>query len=194
MVEFGPAMQEQLAPFARFDVKRVRVAGGLAAAQGLRMLVLLQSDDDATVPLAEELALELVSTLSERLEYRGTGAAPSWLRRVRDVLHDRAAAKLTLTQMAIEAGVHPVYLARAFRHHFGRPLGSYLRRVRVAMAADGLARSDAPPARLACGAGFCDQSHLNRVFRRETGWSPVGYRRAVRDLQSGTGPSTAASG
>ncbi len=182
MVEFGAAMQHRLDPFARFDVRRVRVAGGLAAAQALRMLVLLESDDDVAVPLAEELALELMATLSERLEYRGTGAAPKWLQRVREAMHDAPASPHTLTGLAADAGVHPVHLARAFRHHYGRPLGRYLRRIRVGLAADRLAWSDESAARLAGPSGFCDQSHLNRVFRRETGWTPGHYRRAVRAL------------
>lgn len=182
LIELDPTAERRLAPFMRFDAVRARVTGGLAAAQGLRLLEAVRAGDHAAVPLVEELTLELVHTLADRLDYATTGSPPLWLRRVRDAVHERWSEPLTLTGLANEAAVHPVSLARAFRRHYGRPLGSYLRRVRVERAANRLANTDRSAAVVACETGFCDQSHLNRVFRRETGWAPVRYRRAVRRL------------
>lgn len=182
LIELEPAAQRNLAPFVRFDAPRARVRGGLAGAQALRLLEAVRARDHAAVAQAEEMTLELLGTVADRLDYSTAGDPPPWLSAVRDALHDRWREPLTLTGMAAEAGVHPVYLARAFRRHYGRPLGGYLRRLRIGHAADRLARTEQPAAAVALDNGFCDQSHMNRVFRREAGWTPVGYRQAVRAL------------
>jgi len=182
LIELESSAEARLAPFVRFDTLRARVTGGLAAALGLRLLEAVRAGDQAAEALVEELTLELVRALADRLDYTTTCSPPVWLRAVRAEIHDRWAETLTLTELAEEAGVHPVYLARAFRRHYGHPVGGYIRKVRVACAADRLAGTNGSPAGVALEAGFCDQSHMNRVFRRETGWSPVRYRRAVRRL------------
>jgi len=52
----------------------------------------------------------------------------------------------------------------------------FRRRQRVRRAADGLAGSRASIASVALSAGFSDQSHLTREFRREAGFSPRRFR------------------
>jgi AraC-like DNA-binding protein len=77
----------------------------------------------------------------------------------------------SLAELSREAGVGPRHLERLFTRQVGVPLGEYLldRRVRLAVAriraGDGLALA-------ALAAGFCDQSHLTRQFRRRLGASP----------------------
>jgi AraC family transcriptional regulator len=77
-------------------------------------------------------------------------------------------------------GVHPVTLARGFRRAYGCSVGAYLRRLRVARAAQRLAETDDALAEIALEAGFADQSHFSNLFRRETGVSPSAFRRSVR--------------
>jgi AraC family transcriptional regulator len=74
--------------------------------------------------------------------------------------------------------VHPAHLARAFRQHFRVPLGSYVRRLRLDWAASRLADSAESLANVAVAAGFADQSHLTRAFKRHTGHTPGAYRQA----------------
>ena len=75
--------------------------------------------------------------------------------------------------------MHPAHLARRFRARFGESVGSYARNARLDWAAARL-RSDAPLARIACEAGFADQSHFTRAFGRRFGVAPGRYRTALR--------------
>jgi AraC family transcriptional regulator len=99
---------------------------------------------------------------------------------VRDSIRDRGADKLTVRQLAVEARVHPVHLARAFRQYFGCSPGQYVRRCRIERLREILRRSDLPLSEVALEAGFGDQSQMTTAFRRATGMTPREYRRFRR--------------
>lgn len=61
--------------------------------------------------------------------------APRWLRRCRERLVDESEQALRLGDLAREAGVHPVSLARAFRRHYGLSPGQLQRRGQLNRAA-----------------------------------------------------------
>jgi AraC family transcriptional regulator len=58
----------------------------------------------------------------------------------------------------------------------GVPLGSFARDVRLDRVADRLAHSNARILDIALDAGFADQSHLTRSFRKRFGMTPGEYR------------------
>ena len=65
---------------------------------------------------------------------------------------------------------------REFSRVFGSTIAAYARGLRVQWAAREIAGSDRPIAAIAFEAGFVDQSHLTRVFRRTFGVTPGRYR------------------
>jgi AraC family transcriptional regulator len=133
---------------------------------------------DAAAPLAAEgFALELLAatTREARIE-RSPGRPPAWLRAAEELLRARLADRIGLGELAEVVGVHPTYLARAFRAHYGFSVGEYGRRLRLGWAAAELARGEKSLAEIAAGAGFADQSHFTRVFRRQVGTTPARYR------------------
>lgn len=137
---------------------------------------------DATSPLAiEALALELLASAA-RIEGRPSEGRrpPLWLRRVVDYLQAHVLEPSDLDTLTGIAGVTPSYLVRAFRRHQGLSLASYTRRLRLDWAAERLTSTDAPIAEIALAAGFADQSHFTRVFRRELGTPPASFRRSTR--------------
>src|SRR5690349_18796469 len=115
---------------------------------------------------------------ASQLRLHGT-MPPRWVTEARDLLHDPGRVG-SLGELAEAVGVHPVTLARGFRKAYGCSVGAYLRRLRVARAAERLAETDNPLAGIALEAGFADQSHFSNLFRRETGVSPSAFRRSVR--------------
>jgi AraC family transcriptional regulator len=70
-----------------------------------------------------------------------------------------------------------VRLARTFRRQRGESVGDCVRRLRVESARRLLEDGRQPLSEVALAAGFADQSHFTRVFRRLTGMTPGEYRR-----------------
>ena len=136
---------------------------------------------DGLSPIAvEALMLELFVAAARHAE---PARIPAWLADIRRMLADRFHEPLTLADLAGAAGVHPGHVARAFRQHYGTTVGGALRDLRVAYAKQRLASAD-PLRDIALDAGFADQSHLTRTFRRVTGLTPAAFRRSLRSVRS----------
>ena len=88
--------------------------------------------------------------------------------------------RLTTAHIARVVGVHPVYLAQRFRQHFACGVIEYLARRRVAFACHALRGSPLTIAAIASAAGFYDQGHFARTFKRYLGLTPTAYRRRQR--------------
>jgi len=132
-----------------------------------------EPDPSSTLSM-ESLALEILAGFA-REEAAPTGS-PRWLLQARDLLHDRFAERITLAELAGEVGVHPARLARGFRRRYRHTPGEYQRRLRVDHASRQLATTRRPYAAIAQAAGFADQPHFCRMFKRHTGLTPAEFR------------------
>jgi AraC-like DNA-binding protein len=120
----------------------------------------------------ESILLNALASAARSRTPRGL-RRPPWLVRAKELLHDRALEAPRLDDIARTVGVHPGHLSREFRRFFGVVPGEYLRQLRVDHAARQLAETDAPMLEIALGAGFADQAHFARAFRRAMGHSPA---------------------
>jgi len=112
---------------------------------------------------------------------RNSSARPyPWLDDVREYASVEFRSHLTVKSLAQRAGVHPDYLSRRFRGHYGMSLVRYIRQLRLRWASDQLQNSDHALARITREAGFSDQSHFTRSFKQAFGVTPGQYRRARR--------------
>jgi AraC-like DNA-binding protein len=148
---------------------------GHAMGLALRLLDEFENFDTSSPLIVDGLTLQLLGVCDR--QSRGEAAIPRWLRRVSELLRERCTATWNLADVAAEAGVHPVYLAGSFRRHFGCTVGEYVRRQRILLACRQLAGTCNPLAEIAVQTGFADQSHFNRVFKRQIGLTPAAYRR-----------------
>lgn len=102
-----------------------------------------------------------------------------------------AAGRLRIEVMADRMGVSLRQLRRAVRAEAAIPLKAYARMTRLNAAMAAADRCDRPQwARIACDAGFCDQSHLVRECRMLAGLAPGlahRERRAQADLSNRAG-------
>ena len=157
---------------APFD-RSAHLGGPAAAAMALKLRDEFRTPDAFSPMVVEATMLELFAACGRQ---RDSVAAPSWLRSVRAAVEGRFQESLALSTLAEDAHVRPEHLARAFRRHYGVTIGELLRDRRVAYAKERLA-SRAPLQEIALDAGFADQSHFTRTFRRVTGMTPGAFRR-----------------
>ncbi|HEX8169957.1 MAG TPA: AraC family transcriptional regulator [Thermoanaerobaculia bacterium] len=136
-----------------------------------RLAAELAMRDDVSGLVVEGLLLELIGRAG-----RPSAVAPRWLERARDFLHAHWSRRVSLSEVAAAAGVHPATLARGFRPHVGCSPGEYLRRLRIEHAKEALLGSQRSIADIALEAGFYDQSHFTMVFRRHVGMTPAAFR------------------
>jgi len=132
--------------------------------------------DSMSAMVVEALATEVLVFGFRGTLRRDAPRPGSPAQRARRIIENEFASPLSLARIAAEVGVHPVHLARQFRAAHGCTVGEYIRLVRVTFARQQLTASDQPIAEIAIDAGFADQSHLSKSFRRVTGESPAAYR------------------
>jgi AraC-like DNA-binding protein len=97
---------------------------------------------------------------------------------VRRYLDSRFASRVTLGDLAARAETHPAALLRRFRAETGLAPYEYVVSRRIEEARRLLA-AGLPPAEVSVLAGFADQSHLNRHFRRIVGVTPGRFARSL---------------
>ena len=105
--------------------------------------------------------------------------------RIRELIQDSAGdpggGELTADDLAAAAGCSRYAAYRAFRQAYGLAPSDYQRELRVRTARR-LLTAGVEPALAAAEAGFADQAHLTRWFRRYYGVTPGAYRAAAGDL------------
>jgi len=138
----------------------------------------LAAADDLTPLAAHAGAAEMLACASRAVGLGGPARSrrPAWLRRAGEFVHDRFRDRITLEDIAREAGVSASHLAAVFRDAHEVSLGAYVRALRIDWAARRLARGQESISRIALQAGFADQSHLTRAFKRATGRTPAAWR------------------
>ena len=100
------------------------------------------------------------------------GLSPARTHRIREYINSNLDQNITLEALAEMAGLSTHHFARAFKQTLGMPPHSYVLQRRIERAQQMLRNTDLPMSEIALSAGFSDQSHLARHFRRITGMSP----------------------
>jgi AraC family transcriptional regulator len=177
-VELSAAWAQRLHECAPLLRNPAEARGGPPAILALRLYREFRLIDVVSPLAIEGLVLEI---LAELVRLAVPPRLPPWLARARDLVHDRFQENLGLAQIAAAVGVHPVYLASTFRRHFRQTIGDYHRQLRVEFSCSQLAAGRAPLAEIALAAGFADQSHFARVFKRYLGITPGSYRKQFCD-------------
>lgn len=122
--------------------------------------------------IGERLRIHLRPRLVPGRTGPGRGVAQS----LRDLLDERLREGITLDEAARLLHAHPAHLVRAFGRAFGIAPHQYMTSRRVDLARR-LLLDGQPPGEVASAAGFYDQSHLTRHFKRVVGTTPGRYAR-----------------
>lgn len=158
---------------ARFD--EPRTVQGAATWLAVKVFEEFQHRDSVSPLAVQGLMLALAAELA-RVPIKMKARSPRWLRQVKDLLHAQFAESLSLESIATTVGVHPVYLAAAFRKYQGCTIGDYVRHLRVEYACREMLKPEVSLIELALAVGFSSQSHFSRTFKQLTGLTPAQYR------------------
>ena len=106
--------------------------------------------------------------------------APQALESLAHYLDDHAAEDLSLDTLCEISGYSAGHLIRAFRQYFGLTPHAYLVNRRIQLGRREL-KNGVPIAEAALNAGFADQPHFQRAFKRLMAATPNQYRRPSPD-------------
>lgn len=133
--------------------------------------------DGLTALVLESITTELLIAASRQNTRRPERNPPRWLARAKEFLRENFSEPPTLDELARAAGVHPTHLTRVFRQFEQCTVGDYVREARISYARQRMLESRQPLAEIALAAGFADQTHFTRSFKRVTGMTPTEFRR-----------------
>lgn len=151
--------------------------GGLPVGLAHKLYLEFREPDAVSHLAIEGLGLELIAAIARDSRRENTSRQPQcWLSQAHDVVKSRFLEHLTLGDIARTVGVHPVTLAREFRQYYDCTIGEMVRRERIGFACRELLKPGESLAEIAISAGFYDQSHFARTFKRLTGITPAEYR------------------
>jgi AraC family transcriptional regulator len=132
---------------------------------------------------AESLSLGVVLHLHRTRAVVPTGArehgklSPRQWAALQEQIDQALASDLTLSAMAAAVGLSKPQFVRLFRNTTGTSPHRYVMRKRAERALQLVQRSNLSLVDIASDAGFANQGHLNRVFRRLYGLTPGEARR-----------------
>jgi AraC family transcriptional regulator len=175
-VEIPRSWTSRLADYGRIPDEAVLYGGGPMVHLAHSLYRELRADDPAAMLIAEGQVLEMLGLLV-RSPGKPARRAPRWLEEAVELVHEEFTTALTVRAIAERVGASAVHLARTFRRLRGESIGELVRRLRVERARRMLEDPSFALATIALEAGFADQSHFTRTFRRATGFTPREYRR-----------------
>ncbi|WP_309110855.1 AraC family transcriptional regulator [Saccharothrix sp.] len=138
---------------------------------------------DIDEPLDEVQAVEMTTAVVDMLTQhagpaRSTALDLEAVRRVRALLVDDPARRHSVAEFERVAGMDRWAVARQFRAAFGTSPTRF-RTMRQLDTARRLIRAGTPLGEVAVAAGFADQSHLTRMFKRAFGLTPAVWAAGV---------------
>jgi len=108
--------------------------------------------------------------------------APEWTKELKEMIQDQMDTNMSLSlqQASDELEINPAYLSREFSKYFDNlSFGDYIRKMRIEKAILLMETASYSLTEIAYLTGFSDQSHFNRIFKKQTGQNPSTYRKKV---------------
>lgn len=177
IIEVQPSWLKRLRQYSILVDQAANFHGGKIPGLAMRVYQEFRALDEFSYLSIEGLMLEMIAEISRYSQRLRHGRPIARIELVRELIHAHFSESLALTTIAELVGLHPVYLAQAFRKAYGSTVGEYIRKLRIEFACHELSKLDIPIATIAADAGFFDQSHFTRTFKRLVGITPTEYRK-----------------
>jgi hypothetical protein len=128
----------------------------------------------------EQLLLQVYHQFLKEGKDRKT---PEWADALREMIQDQQDThmSLSLQQASAELEINPAYLSREFSKYFDNlSFGEYMRKMRIEKAIGLIGTTNYSLTEIAYLTGFSDQSHFNRIFKKQTGQSPSAFKKNLQ--------------
>ena len=107
------------------------------------------------------------------------GLAPYQLKQVLEYIQAQLSQELSLDRMAAQAGLSRSHFANQFKQAMGVAPHQYVSQQRIEKARRLLRSPHRSITDIALECGFANQSHLTKVFKKQTGTTPRAYRQQL---------------
>lgn len=112
-----------------------------------------------------------------------SGFTPLQRRMLLEFINENMGSKITLDDLAELIKISIPHLMRKFKVDFGNSPAAYIMNLRVQFAKRLLtSKKEIPLKVIASESGFCDQSHMTRVFQKIFGKTPIEIRQEYSNL------------
>ena len=98
---------------------------------------------------------------------------------VKKYINNNYSEKLSLNILSEKAVLSPIYFHKLFTEYYGITPSDYIMKIRISAAKHLLITKDYSIARIAADCGFSSQSYFNYSFKKQTGLSPLKYRKKM---------------
>jgi AraC-like DNA-binding protein len=97
---------------------------------------------------------------------------PKKMELVKQLIETNFLESISISKLANEFNIHPVHLGRSFKSCFGIDIKSYQHQLRIHYCLSNLILKKQNLTQLAYEAGYSDQSHFTREFKKSTDMTP----------------------
>jgi hypothetical protein len=128
---------------------------------------------------AEQMLLEVFTKYLQKNKGR---KAPTWAKELKEMIQDQMDTNMSLSlkQVSDELEINPAYLSREFSKYFDNlSFGDYIRKLRIEKAVTLIETTDYSLNEIAYLTGFSDQSHFNRIFKKQMSYTPSVYKKSI---------------
>jgi hypothetical protein len=122
----------------------------------------------------------LLEVYNKYLKQGSAKKTPEWTTELKEMIQDQIDTNmhLSLQQVSNDLEINPSYLSREFSKYFENlSFGDYIRKLRIEKAISLLETTAYPLTEIAYLTGFSDQSHFNRIFKKQAGVTASEYRK-----------------
>ncbi|UJW57069.1 response regulator [Bacillus sp. A116_S68] len=130
---------------------------------------------ETSMQIKEAAKVQLIDLITRLREWRAHGIH-FLLLQAKDYIDQHYDQVITLEEVANHIGISSYYLSRLFKDKFHVTFIEYVTSVRLQRAKGFLLDGSMSLKEIALNIGYKDPNYFSRVFKKETGLSPTGYR------------------
>ncbi|MEZ4870191.1 MAG: AraC family transcriptional regulator [Caldilineaceae bacterium] len=165
--------------FLRDDARVRELALALRSVISMRK----PANRDQTESLVRAVADHLYSQRSISRSAKNGGLPSSSLEKVLAYIHANLDRSITLAEVAELANISPYHFTRLFKKSTGHSVHQYIIQQRIEIAKRLIHEGQLSLGEISLRAGFFDQSHLHRHFKRHVGTTPAAFAELCKNVQ-----------